>query len=77
MLAPARRAVAGALKHPEELAHHPADDDDDGDGDERVPVCVAFAEQFVVDVSAVDDSQLAALGAAMGDATFRSWLRST
>jgi alkylhydroperoxidase family enzyme len=67
VLSPVRRAVAGALAHPEELARRGRGQDDD---DPRIPACVAFAEQFVVDVAAVDDEQRAALGAAMGDATF-------
>jgi alkylhydroperoxidase family enzyme len=66
VLAAVRRAVAGALAHPEELVEHNRVQDDDP----RIPACVAFAEQFVVDVAAVGDDQRAALGAAMGDATF-------
>jgi len=67
VLGAVRRAVAGALAHPEELARHAAAPSAD---DPRVPACVAFAEQFVIDVGAMDDSQRGALGAAMGDATF-------
>jgi alkylhydroperoxidase family enzyme len=66
-----RRAVAGALANPPELDRHPADRAVTLDVDDpRIPVCVAFAEQFVVDVAAIDDDQRGALGAAMGDATF-------
>jgi alkylhydroperoxidase family enzyme len=67
VLAAVRRAVAGALAHPEELDRHSTDHHGD---DTRIPACVGFAEQFVVDVAAVDEDQRAALGTAMGDATF-------
>jgi len=74
VLAAVRRAVAGALAHPEELARHGAHPavtpDAPGEPDARIPACVAFAEQFVVDVAAIDDEQRGELGAAMGDATF-------
>lgn len=72
VLAAVRRAVAGALAHPEELDRHPAarSAGDGGDDDPRIPPCVLFAEQFVVDVAGIDDGMRAALGAAMGDATF-------
>lgn len=68
VLDPVRVAVAAALGHPEELTRIPvgaatADDP-------RVGPCVAFAEQFVVDVSGTTDDQRAALGAAMGADTF-------
>lgn len=67
VLAAVRRAVAGALANPAELTRHPVAPLDD---DPRVPVCVAFAEQFVVDVAAIDDDLRGALGAALGDGTF-------
>ncbi len=71
VLGAVRRAVAGALAHPEELTRHPeAAPDAPGEPDARIPACVTFAEQFVVDVAAIDDEQRGALGAAMGDATF-------
>ena len=38
--------------------------------DPRAGACVAFAEQFVVDVSGTTDDQRGALGAAMGADTF-------
>ncbi len=68
VLDPVRVAVAAALGHPEESERTPiafttADDP-------RAATCVAFAEQFVVDVSAITDEQRAALGAAMGADTF-------
>jgi alkylhydroperoxidase family enzyme len=67
VLAAVRRAVAGALAHPEELERTPAPELGD---DPRVGPCVAFAEQFVIDVAAVTDDQRAALGGALGEATF-------
>ena len=71
VLGAVRRAVAGALANPEELDRHPAHPTIDPDADDaRIPACVAFAEQFVIDVAAIDDEQRGALGAAMGDATF-------
>lgn len=77
VLGAVRRAVAGALAHQEELARHAAHPavapdvtGEPGEPDARIPACVAFAEQFVVDVAAIDDEQRGALGAAMGDATF-------
>ena len=67
VLAAVRRAVAGALANPQELDHLATTTEID---DPRIPVCVAFAEQFVIDVAAIDDDQRGALGAALGDATF-------
>jgi alkylhydroperoxidase family enzyme len=68
VLDPVRVAVAAALAHPEELDRTPiavaASDDP------RAGTCVAFAEQFVVDVSGTTDEQRGALGAAMGADTF-------
>ncbi len=68
VLDPVRVAVATALAHPEELDRTPvafaASDDP------RADACVAFAEQFVVDVSGTTDDQRGALGAAMGADTF-------
>jgi alkylhydroperoxidase family enzyme len=68
VLDPVRVAVASALGHPEELGRTPvavaASDDP------RAGACVAFAEQFVVDVSGTTDDQRGALGAAMGPDTF-------
>ena len=68
VLDPVRVAVAAALGHPEELDRTPvavtASDDP------RTGACVAFAEQFVVDVSGTTDAQRGALGAAMGADTF-------
>ena len=68
VLDPVRVAVATALGHPEELDRTPvavtASDDP------RAGACVAFAEQFVVDVSGTTDAQRAALGTAMGADTF-------
>ncbi len=68
VLDPVRVAVAGALAHPEELTRTPVSVAA-GD-DPRTDACVAFAEQFVVDVSGTTDAQRAALGAAMGANTF-------
>jgi alkylhydroperoxidase family enzyme len=65
VLDPVRLAVARTLGHPEEL-ERTSIGASDGAADPRVPVCVAFAEQFVVDVSGVTDEQRAALGAALG-----------
>jgi alkylhydroperoxidase family enzyme len=68
VLDPVRVAVASALGHPEELGRTPvaaAPSDDP-----RAGACVAFAEQFVVDVSGTTDDQRGALGAAMGADTF-------
>jgi alkylhydroperoxidase family enzyme len=67
LLDPVRVAVASALAHPEELERTPASRASD---DPRAPACVAFAEQFVVDVSGTTDAQRAALGAALGADTF-------
>jgi alkylhydroperoxidase family enzyme len=69
VLDPVRVAVARTLGHPEELERTPVGPSD-STADPRVAVCVAFAEQFVVDVSGVSDEQRAALGAAMGADTF-------
>ncbi len=68
VLDPVRVAVASALSHPAELERSPVTDAT-GD-DPRADVCVAFAEQFVVDVSGTTDAQRAALGDAMGADTF-------
>ena len=68
VLDPVRVAVAAALAHPEELDRTPvvvATSDDP-----RAGACVAFAEQFVVDVAGTTDAQRGALGAAMGADTF-------
>jgi len=65
VLDPVRLAVARTLGHPEELERTPLAASD-AIADPRVPACVEFAEQFVVDVSGVTDEQRAALGAAMG-----------
>ncbi len=69
VLDPVRVAVAGALGHPTELDRTPVGDHRDR-VDPRIAPCVAFAEQFVVDVSGVTDDQRAALGGAMGADTF-------
>jgi alkylhydroperoxidase family enzyme len=68
VLDPVRVAVASALAHPEELARTRVAVTT-GD-DPRAGACVAFAEQFVVDVSGTTDDQRGALGAAMGADTF-------
>lgn len=68
VLDPVRVAVASALVHPEELQRTPVGDT--GTDDPRVAACVAFAEQFVVDVSGTTDAQRATIGAAMGADTF-------
>jgi alkylhydroperoxidase family enzyme len=68
LLDPVRSAVAAALDHPEELERTPVTHQA-GD-DPRAAACVAFAEQFVVDVSGITDAQRAALGAAVGADTF-------
>jgi alkylhydroperoxidase family enzyme len=65
VLDPVRVAVAATLGHREELDRSPVRDSHRAN-DPRVATCVAFAEQFVVDVSGVTDEQRAALGAAMG-----------
>jgi alkylhydroperoxidase family enzyme len=71
VLDPVRVAVAEALGHPEELTRTPVSVAPAGAAvDPRVAPCVAFAEQFVVDVSGTTDGQRAALGAAMGADTF-------
>jgi alkylhydroperoxidase family enzyme len=67
VLDPVRVAVASALAHPEELERSPVTLTAD---DPRASACVAFAEQFVVDVSGTTDEQRSALGAAMGADTF-------
>jgi alkylhydroperoxidase family enzyme len=68
LLDPVRASVAATLMHPAEHdrtpLQHPTPDDP------RAPACVLFAEQFVVDVAGTTDAQRAALGAALGDATF-------
>jgi alkylhydroperoxidase family enzyme len=63
VLDPVRTAVASTLGHPDELARARVAAAGD---DPRVATCVAFAEQFVVDVSGITDEHRAALGAAMG-----------
>jgi alkylhydroperoxidase family enzyme len=68
LLDPVRIAVAAALAHPAELDRTPitvAVSDDP-----RTGACVAFAEQFVVDVSGTTDEQRGALGAALGADSF-------
>lgn len=68
LLDPVRVAVSTALGHREELDRAPVVH---GSGDDpRVAACVAFAEQFVVDVAGTTDEQRAALGAALGADTF-------
>lgn len=68
LLDPVRVAVSVALGHREELDRAPVVH---GSGDDpRVAACVAFAEQFVVDVAGTTDEQRAALGAALGADTF-------
>lgn len=42
----------------------------DGDADPRAAALVAFAEQFAIDVTGIDDAHRSALGAAFGAATF-------
>jgi len=69
LLDPVRVAVAGALAHPEEAARTPVAPAA-GAPDPRAAVCVRFAEQFVVDVSAIDDELRSALGGALGADTF-------
>ncbi len=68
LLDPVRVAVAAALGHPEELDRTPVAVA--ASNDPRTGACVAFAEQFVVDVSGTTDAQRGALGAAMGADTF-------
>jgi len=68
VLDPVRVAVAAALGHPEELDRTPVAVT--ASNDPRTGACVAFAEQFVVDVSGTTDAQRGALGAAMGADTF-------
>jgi alkylhydroperoxidase family enzyme len=60
--------VASTLGHPEELDRTPVTVT--ARDDAVVAECVAFAEQFVVDVSGTTDAQRGALGAALGDDTF-------
>ena len=69
VLDPVRVAVAAAVLHPEESARTPVGDPA-GDPDPRAVVCVRFAEQFVVDVSGIDDELRGALGVALGADTF-------
>ena len=68
LLDPVRVALASALAHPEELARTPVTVGTSDDP--RAGACVAFAEQFVVDVSGTTDELRGALGAAMGADTF-------
>jgi alkylhydroperoxidase family enzyme len=68
LLDPVRVAVATALAHPEELERTPVVVTTTDDP--RAAACVAFAEQFVVDVSGTTDGQRGALGAALGADTF-------
>jgi alkylhydroperoxidase family enzyme len=73
VLDPVRAAVAATLGHPEELERTPAPGggiDQIDTADPRAATCVAFAEQFVVDVSGTTDEQRRALGEAMGADTF-------
>lgn len=64
LLAPVREVVARLL------CNSSGDAASDAAPDPRAPACVAFAEQFVVDVAGVTPAQRAALSAALGDATF-------
>ncbi len=68
LLDPVRMAVAAALAHPEELDRTPVATT--SSDDPRTGACVAFAEQYVVDVSGTTDEQRGALGAALGADTF-------
>ena len=68
VLDPVRVAVASVLAHPEELHRSPITTT--ASDDPRTGACVAFAEQFVVDVSGTTDEQRGALGAALGADTF-------
>lgn len=68
VLDPVRVAVAGALAHPDELDRTPVAVVTNDDP--RAGTCVAFAEQFVVDVAGTTDAQRGALGSAMGADTF-------
>ncbi len=70
LLDPVRRAVAAALMHPEEAERTPVPEPGGAPADPRAAVCVAFAEQFVVDVSGVTDRVRAELGGALGADTF-------
>ena len=66
LLAPVRAAVARLLCN----ASGDVDEAPDEASDPRIPACVAFAEQFVVDVAGVTPAQRDALSAALGAATF-------
>jgi alkylhydroperoxidase family enzyme len=68
LLDPVRVAVASTLGHPEELERTPVSATTSDDP--RAAACLAFAEQFVVDVSGITDDLRGALGAAMGADTF-------
>jgi alkylhydroperoxidase family enzyme len=68
VLDPVRVAVAAALGHPEEFDRTPVAIT--ASNDPRAGACVAFAEQFVVDVSGTTNALRGALGAAMGADTF-------
>ncbi len=65
LLDPVRIAVAAALAHPEEAARTPVSPNTHPP-DPRAEICVRFAEQFVVDVSGVDDALRDALDGALG-----------
>jgi alkylhydroperoxidase family enzyme len=69
LLDPVRVAVATALAHPEESLRTPVGAPS-GTPDPRAEVCVRFAEQFVVDVSGIDDELRGALGVALAADTF-------
>ncbi len=69
LLDPVRVAVAAALLHPEEAARTPVGAPG-GAPDPRAAICVRFAEQFVVDVSGIDDELRGELGGVLGADTF-------
>jgi alkylhydroperoxidase family enzyme len=65
LLDPVRSSVATLLMNPAELDRSPPVPD--ATPDVRAALAVCFAEQFVVDVSGITDTQRAELAAALGD----------
>jgi alkylhydroperoxidase family enzyme len=68
LMEPVREAIARLLRNEDELVGMRGRAGDRSDP--RAPVCVRFAEQFVVNVAGITDADRAALSTALGGKTF-------